>query len=683
MINREIQLSKEFKKEATKSILAIALFILVYILLVILAVLLTGLCIYAGVALIMWEQNFAILALGIGVSSLGVLVLIFLLKFIFKSHKTNVFGYTELQESEEPQLFGLINELVNEIGTNAPKKVYLSADVTAAVFYDSSFWSMFLPIKKNLVIGLGLVNSVTKQELRAILAHEFGHFSQRTMKVGSYVYNVNQVIYNMLFDNESYDDLVQSWANASGYFTFFVLIAIKLNQGVQWILKKMYELVNISYMALSREMEFHADEIAASVTGYEPLKKSLLRLGLVDNAYNRVLNFYDQKITENVKAKNIYEDQFVLMHHLANNQKLAIRNNLPEISIKELSKFDKSKLVIKNQWASHPTVAERVNRLELTGIKKEVEEMELANSIFTNILELQNKETEKIFQEIKYEGETVLADSTMFLNDIKTQDAENNFSPFYNNYYDIRHPLLKDIQSLAAQESTLTKDDLFADDKVDLVFTYNSMQTDIETLKAISIGSIAIKTFDYDGLRYKKKEVTALVDQLNNQLSLLNDKLKEHDVQIYLYFLNAEKGRQKEPMLTKLYTDFYEFDLTFDLMYNVYLKIVNELNFINVPTPKAQIELNFETIQSLEIELKKNIKDLLVSYKYPSEITTEIKENFQKYLDSEGRYFNGTFYLENNLQVLYAAVNSYSYLLSKSYFLTKKELLNYQESLLY
>lgn len=77
------------------------------------------------------------------------------------------------------------------------------------------------------------------------------------MKVGSYVYNVNQVIFNLLYDNESYERIIHSWANVSGYFSIFVVFAIKIIEGIQWFLKMAYELVNKSYMGLSREMEFH------------------------------------------------------------------------------------------------------------------------------------------------------------------------------------------------------------------------------------------------------------------------------------------------------------------------------------------------------------------------------------------------------------------------------------------
>ncbi|MBK6964785.1 MAG: hypothetical protein IPH20_12810 [Bacteroidales bacterium] len=72
--------------------------------------------------------------------------------------------------------------------TSCPKKVYLSSDVNAAVFYDSSFGVCFFPIKKNLQIGLGLVNTITETELKAILAHEFRTLLAKNNESRSYVY---------------------------------------------------------------------------------------------------------------------------------------------------------------------------------------------------------------------------------------------------------------------------------------------------------------------------------------------------------------------------------------------------------------------------------------------------------------------------------------------------------------
>jgi hypothetical protein len=304
-----VQVSNNFKKMTSKAISAIVMFILVYLVLLALSLALTVLCVLGGLGLIVLKPMVITIGLGVGLASLGFFILIFLFKFLFKKHKIDRSHLTEITQQQEPILFKFIQQIVDEVETDFPKKIYLSTDVNASVFYDSSFWSMFLPIKKNLQIGLGLVNSISEQEFKAILAHEFGHFSQRSMKVGSYVYNVNQVIYNMLYDNESFDIMIQKWANMSSYFSIFVMIAVKIIQGIQWILKKMYEYINISYMALSREMEFHADEIAANVAGYAPLKESLLRMNLADHAYYAVLNFYGNKIEDNVKSHNIFREQ--------------------------------------------------------------------------------------------------------------------------------------------------------------------------------------------------------------------------------------------------------------------------------------------------------------------------------------------------------------------------------------
>lgn len=142
---------------------------------------------------------------------------------------------------------------------------------------------------------MGLINTQTEQEFKAIISHEFGHFSQKTMKVGSYVYNVNHIISNMLFENEGFGNMSQKIASYR-YMGFFVVIAHYIIKGIQWILVQLYKVVNLNYLALSRELEFQADEIAANIVGAKAVETSLLRLNLADIAMHGVLNFYGGKI---------------------------------------------------------------------------------------------------------------------------------------------------------------------------------------------------------------------------------------------------------------------------------------------------------------------------------------------------------------------------------------------------
>ena len=678
----DIKVTREFKTQTTKAILSIAFFAFSYLLIVILAIGLTALCIYAGFMLIAIKPMFITITLGIGLASLGVLILIFLVKFIFKSHKVSRSHLHEIQRTDEPELFAMIDEIVTEVGTSFPKKVYLSTDVNAAVFYDSGFWSMFLPIKKNLQIGLGLVNTVSRLELKAILAHEFGHFSQRTMKVGSYVYNLNQIIFNMLHDNDSYNDLIQRWSNISSYFSVFVSLAIKIISGIQWILRKLYVVVNISYLGLSREMEFHADEIAANVAGHEPLKNSLLRMTLADHSLNSVLNFYNAKIPDRIKTDNLYRDHLFVMNFLAERNNFSTKDSLPEISLEDQSKFDKSKLVIKDQWASHPGTRERIERLEKINIKSEQKEDYPANGIFSDIEKIQKVLTGNMFGVVVYDGETNLISPEDFQSEYRNNLLKESFSRIYNGYYDHKNPIPFELNKLHPAEENTGVEELFSDGKVELVYTAIALQGDMETLKNISNGSVMVKTFDYDGKKYSGNDSAELLQKLDEELNQINEKIKQNDIQVFLYFKKLVSGQNKPAELERIYQEFFDFDMAFDTRYEIYTTLSNELQFINVTTPFEQIEQNLSGINSWEEKLKTEIESMLTDPKYLTEITTEIRENLERYTSKRWSYFNGSQYQDENLNTLFTAMNNYAFLLSRGYFLLKKNLLAYQEDLL-
>ncbi len=180
--------SKEFRLEAFKVVLSIFLFIAVYIVLILLSVGLAAVVSWLGVMLIILKPMFLTLMIGLGMIGLGLMVIYFLFKFIFSIKRVDRSGFIEINRKDFPEIYSFIERLANETKSPLPKKIYISQDVNASVFYDSSFLSMFFPVKKNLLIGLGFVNSVNLSEFKAVIAHEFGHFSQHSMKLGSYVF---------------------------------------------------------------------------------------------------------------------------------------------------------------------------------------------------------------------------------------------------------------------------------------------------------------------------------------------------------------------------------------------------------------------------------------------------------------------------------------------------------------
>jgi len=634
-----IQVSPTFKKMTTKAVVTIILFIFVYLLLLMSGIGLTGLCVLGGVKLFIAHPTFVTLALGIGLASLGVFVLIFLFKFLFKQHKTDRSHLIEISQNEEPALFAFIDEIVREVKTDFPKKVYLSADVNAGVFYDSSFWSMIFPIRKNLNIGIGLVSTLSAQEFKAILAHEFGHFSQRSMKVGSYVYNVNQVIYNLLYENESFDDMIRRWAGLSGYFSIFIVIAVKIIQGIQWILRRMYDLVNISYMALSREMEFHADEVAAHVAGSAPLKESLLRMDLADHSYQTVLNFYNNKIADNLKSKNIFTEQTFVMNFIAAENKIPFKNHLPVVSALDVSRYNKSKLNIKDQWASHPATDERIAALEKLGIQKDENNDTPAALLFADMEKTQQKITDKLFSNVVYQEKAAELDPEKFKSEYTETFHQNTFPKIYNGYYDNKNPLHFDLDAIVDFENTKTSETLFSKKNVDLVYDYVALENDRAILQNIAGKTFVVKTFDYDGQKYRSKDAATLITKLDEEIKILTQKLLQNDIEIYRFFYTQALKKGKENDLKKMYLDFFNLDTAYETKTALYQTMIQSTNFISEVTPFDEIEKNFTAIATQEISLKNEIRLLLEDKEVETEITKIMRDNFEKYVSQEWVYF--------------------------------------------
>jgi len=118
---------------------------------------------------------------------------VFMIKALFFVRKGGEPDDLEVNAEQEPALFEFLHTLADEAGAPRPHRVFLSARVNAAVFYDLSIKNLLFPSRKNLEIGLGLVNILSLSEFKAVLAHEFGHFAQRSMAVGNWVYIAQQI----------------------------------------------------------------------------------------------------------------------------------------------------------------------------------------------------------------------------------------------------------------------------------------------------------------------------------------------------------------------------------------------------------------------------------------------------------------------------------------------------------
>ncbi|PIF47495.1 Zn-dependent protease with chaperone function [Chryseobacterium sp. 52] len=673
-----IQVSEDFKKKSKSAVLAISIFIIIYFLMFLLTIALAAGCVIGGIWLIAIKPMFLTLMLGAGLAGTGGFIFFFIIKFLFKKHINDRSYLTEIKRSDEPELFKMIDDIVKEAETDFPKTVYLSYDVNASVFYDSSFWSMFYPIKKNLTIGLGLINTSTKQELKAVLSHEFGHFSQRSMKVGSYVYNVNKIIFNLVNDDESYRNSISQWASWSGYFSIFALLALFITSKIQWVLTKMYSFVNIRHMALSREMEFHADEVAANIAGSLSLEESLLRMELANNSYQNVINFYDARISKNQGSQNIYKEQFFVMNFLAQHNELDTKYNLPNVKLSESGLFNKSKLMIENQWASHPSNEDRIARLRHLNIIKDSENAS-AKDLFRDFEKTEEKLTAKLFSNVKYQKGKTNLDFETFTSEFEKQHIKESFDKIFNSYYDNKNPDFSVKENLAAKD--LSFEQLFSKEKVELVYTLIALENDKKTIEAIIKKEISLKTFDYDGKKYTTKEAGKLIPQIDSSISEVKDQIHHNDSDIYTYFLKLANDANKKDQFENTYNNFASYDSEYEDLFKPYADIITATAFISARTPFEQISRNFKTLKPLEQQLKSNIIPYLDHAQMTEDLEEQTIKDLRYYIEKEHIYFNNDQYLNTNLQLLMTAINILPYFLHRKYFLMKKELLSVMKDL--
>ena len=553
-------ITKYFKKSITKVIIAIGLFFISYLVLIAISIgLLIG-CGLAGAFIISAKVSFITLTAGAGLFALGIMFFVFLIKFIFFKYTDENPYRVQVFQKDHPELFKLIREVSSSVGTHFPLKVFLSHDVNARVFYNSSFWSLFFPVKKNLDIGLGLINSVNKAELKAVLAHEFGHFSQRSMKLGSYVYTVNNVIYNLVYDYDRWDRTLEGWANAGGVFGFFALITFRLVELVRYVLRKSYNLINIPYMGLSREMEFHADHIAGEIAGKENMISALRRIEFCDIAFNQTLENLGLLANNQKLSKNIYHNHKYEIQKLSEYFNLKIENGLPLILDKDLElNTVKPRVIFKDQWASHPSREERekriMNNVELSSTSPNMDSW----SIINHFQSTQEKVTENLYV-VDYGdlNNFKFITNDEYINHKELEQSKYKINDFFNGFYNSRFLVNIELEnnSDSAFENSL-EEILKETYSKTLKLKFEKLQydnNDLIILNQIKSKEINTKYFDFDNQKYHRRDINKVIVKLEKEIELLKGEIKtieENAISINLIIAGKISIEDKDNLLKK------------------------------------------------------------------------------------------------------------------------------------
>jgi Zn-dependent protease with chaperone function len=678
------EVSPSFKKEVKKVLIAIALFFTVYLVLIALSLALAAGCIYAGLYIIVGSGHIIGILAGLGIISMGLLVFFFLIKFIFSVKKFDESDSIPVSETDQPELFSFIRQLTTDTQTRFPGKIIISPEVNACVFYNDSFWSMLFPVKKNLKIGLGLVNSLTLSEFKAVMAHEFGHFSQRSMKLGSFVYNVNKALFNMLYENKDFSRLLEKWGSVHIAVGIFVWITAQIVNGIQKILQLMYGFINKSYMALSREMEFHADAVAASVSGSGNCITALRKIEVSDVCYQAVIQKANEFLAEDAHLENVYQNHDEVMIQYARYNHLPLENNTPVADDAFFKKFQLNKVNIKDQWASHPPREDREAHLLQLDTKAD-KDTRPAMLLFNRQNGFQQEITSLLYKAIPNEKKKTPIDAAAFSKRYRNEVIAYTLPEEYNGFYDNRQMPVMDVDAIAQRPFNTTINSssfasLYTNEWVALAKDIAADETDEQLLKAISEKRIDVKTFDYDGEKMNRDAAPALLEKLTAITAQQKAQLQEYEETAFAFFYNAalQYSGEEAKALVKKYAAHFENREKAESLAGIIHRIMELL----APLLGGQT-VSVETASAIAgnlcnegDRLRPYLESCVKSGIYAD--NAELAKKVDSFITTEYRYFHNGSFFGDELGALHFIVNETYPLLGNYQFKSFKRILEFQ-----
>jgi Zn-dependent protease with chaperone function len=164
-----------------------------------------------------------------------------------------------LDPQDQPRLFEELRRIAKATGQTMPRDVYLVGDLNAGVMQRGGF--MGFGGRRVMILGLPLMTVFTESEFRAVLAHEFGHFSGGETSIGGRLYRTQATLFRT----------IEVLAKAQSLVRFPFI----------WYAKAFLRITN----SISRQQELAADDLAAQLGGAAALGDGLRKLAAMSLAY--------------------------------------------------------------------------------------------------------------------------------------------------------------------------------------------------------------------------------------------------------------------------------------------------------------------------------------------------------------------------------------------------------------
>jgi Zn-dependent protease with chaperone function len=230
-----------------------------------------------------------------------------------------------------PRLYKVLDEVADRVDTEPVDEVYLAPGSEFSVYQEGRGpFGAFGSRKRVLTLGLCVMHFLTVSEFKAILAHEYAHFSHADTYWSRFLFQVTLSLHTALREM----DRTGGWVTRVNPFYWFF-----------WLYARSYRLLASGF---SRSREFLADRMACSLYGSDVFTAALAKVCTDGALFEMAMRRQVQLLLRHRKAYvNVY---------------LAFRKLRDE----QLSRTERDELYRKllddepSLYASHPTFAERL-----------------------------------------------------------------------------------------------------------------------------------------------------------------------------------------------------------------------------------------------------------------------------------------------------------------------------------
>jgi Zn-dependent protease with chaperone function len=229
------------------------------------AVALSAAVIFVGVVVAHVLRNVGVWIIVVGaIGALGVIVALVRMATFRRPVKPGV----DVTAEDAPDLWALVAELSDSAGTGAPSQIRLTHETNAEVSEDARFFGLIGGVRR-MYVGIPLLQGLTVSQLRAVLAHEFGHYSGAHTRLAPLAY--------------------RGWQG--------VAATVQQLRGnvIQWPLRFYAGLYFMMSLAMSRGQEREADRLMVKVAGRANAQASLREIYVIRNFWSAYFDSFLSK----------------------------------------------------------------------------------------------------------------------------------------------------------------------------------------------------------------------------------------------------------------------------------------------------------------------------------------------------------------------------------------------------